>query len=282
MNIKKKYPKITVVTPNYNQGAYIEETIRSVLNQNYPNLEYIIMDGGSTDNSLEIIRKYEKDIAYWKSEPDSGMYHAINKGFSKATGEIMCWINSDDMLWENSFLNVAKIFSLNDKVQWLQGKPTLIDKNKRIIVQKEYFFSKFHFYSLEYEKTFSFIQQESTFWSKSLWEKAGGYLNTDFTIAADFDLWLRFFELEKMYCTEAQLGAFREREGQKSGDKKKYIRESKESLFLNFNKLSFYDKTFVKLIHSLSSMHPPFKNKITIKILNSLLKLMKGKPKFVK
>ena len=103
MAISNNYPKISIVTPNYNGVKYLEQTIVSVLNQNYPNLEYIIIDGGSTDGSVEIIKKYESKLSYWVSEPDMGLYHAIQKGFEKSTGEIMAWINSDDMYVKGSF-----------------------------------------------------------------------------------------------------------------------------------------------------------------------------------
>jgi len=102
------WPKISIVTPNYNYGQYLEETIRSVLLQGYPNLEYIIMDGGSTDNSVEIIKKYEPWITYWESEKDRGQTHAINKGFKKATGDIVAWINSDDVYVPEAFHVVAQ------------------------------------------------------------------------------------------------------------------------------------------------------------------------------
>jgi glycosyltransferase involved in cell wall biosynthesis len=100
-------PRISIITPSYNQGQYIEETIRSVLLQGYPNLEYIIIDGGSTDNSVEIITKYEKWLTYWESKPDSGQSHAINKGLLKATGEWINWLNSDDFLLPNALSQLA-------------------------------------------------------------------------------------------------------------------------------------------------------------------------------
>ncbi len=108
----KPWPKITIVTPSYNQGQFIEETIRSVLLQNYPNLEYIIIDGGSTDQSVEVIKKYEPWLSYWVSEPDRGQPHAINKGFSMATGEIVQWINSDDLLTQGALVEVGRLANM--------------------------------------------------------------------------------------------------------------------------------------------------------------------------
>ncbi len=108
------WPKITIVTPSYNQGKYIEETIRSILLQNYPNLEYIIMDGGSTDESVEIIKKYEKWITHWESKPDRGQTHAINKGFKKATGKVITWLNSDDTLLKDALFHIGKAFLESD------------------------------------------------------------------------------------------------------------------------------------------------------------------------
>ncbi|AUC77998.1 glycosyltransferase [Nonlabens sp. MB-3u-79] len=243
---EKEYPKITVVTPNYNQGDYIEQTITSVLNQNYPNLEYIIMDGGSTDNSLAIIKKHEKELAYWVSEKDAGMYDALNKGFSKSSGDIMCWINSDDVLWEDSLFYVAKAFQ--NKIQWLQGYPSVINENGELIFQRAPVYSKYYFYLFRYIKNFSFIQQESTFWSRSLWEKAGSKLDSSFSVAADFDLWLRFFEFETLYCTKKQLAAFRIRPGQKSSDKEKYLREVKFSIDKHLKNMKYSQRIFIKVL----------------------------------
>ena len=114
----ESWPKISIVTPSYNQGQYIEETIRSVLLQNYPNLEYIIIDGGSTDNSVEIIKKYEPWISYWVSEPDQGQSHPINKGFEKATGEIFAYLNSDDLYVPGCLQCVARDFSQDIEPSW--------------------------------------------------------------------------------------------------------------------------------------------------------------------
>ena len=110
------YPKISIITPSYNQGQYLEETILSVINQNYPNLEYIIIDGGSTDNSVEIIKKYEKNISYWVSEKDHGQSNAINKGLAIATGDIVAWLNSDDQYCEKSLDIISNTFKQHPEI----------------------------------------------------------------------------------------------------------------------------------------------------------------------
>jgi len=116
------FPKISIVTPSFNQGQYIEQTILSVLDQNYPNLEYIIIDGGSKDATVDIIKKYESRLAYWISEPDKGQTDAINKGFAKCTGEIFNWINSDDYYEPGAFEKIARLFTDHPKVNVVCGK----------------------------------------------------------------------------------------------------------------------------------------------------------------
>jgi len=209
----KHFPKISIVTPNFNGAKFLEQTIQSVLSQNYPNLEYIIIDGGSTDNSIAIIEKYESQLSYWVSEPDSGLYDAIQKGFDKSTGEIMAWINSDDLYQPNAFFMVAEIFRFNE-VNWLQGIPTAYDEMGRTVkVSTLKRWSKLDYYL----GNFRWIQQESVFWRRSLWEVSGKKVANDMKYAGDLELWLRFFRHEKLYITSALLGGFRLRtEGQLS------------------------------------------------------------------
>jgi glycosyltransferase involved in cell wall biosynthesis len=201
------YPKISIVTPSYNQGQYLEQTILSVIGQNYPNLEYIIMDGGSTDNSVDVIKKYQNFLTYWISEPDNGMYEAINKGFQKSTGEIMGWINSDDKLHPNSLYTISEIFQLAG-VNWITGAPTIFDESGRTInVQVTPLWSKLIF-CLRDQK---YIQQESTFWKRDLWTMAGNFISTKYKYAGDFELWNRFFKHEKLYSCNCLIGGSRER-----------------------------------------------------------------------
>lgn len=122
-------PKISIITPSFNQGQFIEETILSVINQNYPNLEYIIIDGGSTDNTVEIIKKYENKINYWISEKDSGQSEAINKGINKTTGQILTWLNSDDVYLPNTLIKIAEEFLKQPQLGLLHGKTVVFGEN---------------------------------------------------------------------------------------------------------------------------------------------------------
>ena len=202
------FPKITISTPSFNQGAFLEQAILSVLNQNYPNLEYIIMDGGSTDQSVDVIKKYEKQLAFWASEPDNGMYDAIQKGFDKSSGDIMAWINSDDTLAIKSLYTVAQIFSDYPQIEWLNGIPNQMDEDGRLVgVGALPQWNKYRYL----QKDFKYIQQEGLFWRRSLWEKAGGYIDTNVKLAADLELWSRFFAHAELYYLNSILGTYRVR-----------------------------------------------------------------------
>ncbi len=203
--MKKYYPKISIVTPVFNQANYIEQTILSVLEQNYPNLEYIIIDGGSNDGTVDIIKKYEKYLTYWISEPDQGHAHALNKGFAKTTGQIMAWINGDDMYLPWAFKTVAQIFDQFPQINWLQGAPMVIDKYNRFYTAYFIKINQVDYLIGRYE----WIQQESVFWRRQLWEKAGGYINQDFKFMVDGELWSRFFKYENLYFTTYPLAGYR-------------------------------------------------------------------------
>ena len=162
LNKDPSWPKISIVTPSYNQAQFLERTILSVLNQNYPNLEYIIIDGGSTDGSVEIIKKYEKYLAYWISEKDKGQAHAINKGFEKATGELVGWQNSDDIYLPNAFYKVVEIFREKPDYDVYFGNIYFIDESDSII--RDLRFVKFSSFSLIYEGTV--LANQATFLKK--------------------------------------------------------------------------------------------------------------------
>lgn len=281
MNNLKLSPKISIITPNYNGSNYIDNTIQSVLNQKYPNLEYIIIDGGSTDGSIDIINNYKNQLFYWVSEPDDGMYHAINKGFSKSTGDIMCWINSDDILWDGALNYVASVFMQNANINWLQGHPTVINEQGVLVYNREQVFSKYYFYLYNHEKSFRFIQQESTFWTRDLWDKTGGFLNTEYTLASDFDLWMRFFKYDTMYCTQKQLGAFRMRKGQKSSNMSLYLTEAKQSLKKNSKRLNLLDNLSISLLNLLLNLSTKSKIGFFQKVMNKIADAYIGKPELI-
>jgi glycosyltransferase involved in cell wall biosynthesis len=225
---KRKRPRITIVTPSFNQAPYLESCITSILEQGYPDLEYMVVDGGSTDGSVEIIRKYAKHLAWSVSEPDSGQYHAINKGFARSTGGIMAWLNSDDMLHPGALATVADIMSDDGPVEWLMGAPTIRDAQGRtVIVNPPIPWTRARYLSGSYK----WIQQESTFWRRSLWQRAGGTLNTAYSLAADTELWFRFFRHARFFAANVLLGGFRCHGEQKTArSMDKYLEEAEEIL----------------------------------------------------
>src|SRR6516162_4083534 len=200
------WPKITVVTPVFNSARYLEAAIRSVLSQAYPNLEYIIVDGGSTDGSVEIIRKYESQLCWWGSEPDRGMYDALNKGFERSSGELMGWISATDMLHAGSLFVVGSVFQAFPEVEWITGRPTgFTDDGMAAQVLKLRRWSRMTFLA----GANRYIQQESTYWRRTLWERAGSRVDDSRRNGNDFELWVRFFRYAKLYSVDALIGGFR-------------------------------------------------------------------------
>ncbi|HEY9862736.1 MAG TPA: glycosyltransferase [Candidatus Obscuribacterales bacterium] len=234
--ISSSLPKISIVTPSLNQGEFLEECIDSILSQNYPNLEYIIMDGGSTDNSVEIIKKYEKYLTHWQSQGDGGHYAAVNAGFQKTTGEIMGWLNSDDKYHPDAFYKLAATFGQNKQVEWVMGIPTEWDRNgKHIHSQMQTpLWSRKMLLDKQWVEQYqqlqhTWIQQESTFWTRSLWEKAGSKLQTNLNLAGDFELWLRFSRYAPLYLLRSLIGGFRTYDTQRSKIyREQYFQEVKQ------------------------------------------------------
>ena len=201
-----QYPKVSIITPVYNRVGMIDLTIQSVLSQDYPNVEYIIIDGGSTDGTVDIIRKYADQLAYWVSEPDNGMYHAIMKGMAMATGEVVAWINSDDMYHTNALHIVGQIFAQQPEVDWLTGTPTLYNADGLCV---KTFPTQYWSWERFKRGDFRWLQQESTFFRKSLFDRVGG-LNLQYRLAADFELWCKMFQVARLYSVNTILGGFRQ------------------------------------------------------------------------
>lgn len=164
----KNYPKITIVTPSYNQGQFIEQTILSVIGQNYPNLEYIIIDGGSSDNTVDIIKKYEQHITYWVSAKDNGQAEAINRGFARSTGSILAWLNSDDYYLPNTLFTVAQKIRLDTPNILIGNCVHTVDGTNKIFGSKVDKKHKSSNLLLE-----DFVIQPSSFWNRITWETVG-------------------------------------------------------------------------------------------------------------
>lgn len=207
----ENWPRISIITPSFNQGCFIEETIRSIILQNYPNIEYIIIDGGSSDETVSIIKKYAPWISYWVSEPDKGQTHAINKGFSMATGQIMAWINSDDLLMPNALAQCALQIAL-EYPDWLIGACNIVNRNghyKR--TQNIFQISEKTFF--EYQT--NYIPQPSTFWNRLMWD-AVGELKIGLHYVMDVDLWFRMLQIAEPKIYPQPLSQYREHSETKS------------------------------------------------------------------
>jgi GT2 family glycosyltransferase/glycosyltransferase involved in cell wall biosynthesis/predicted Zn-dependent protease len=201
----KNFPKISIITPSYNQGGFLEETIQSVLNQKYPNLQYIIIDGGSADNSAEIIRKYEQYLYYWVSEKDRGQAHAINKGFIRATGDILAWLNSDDFYYPNTLNYIAQAYQKYPEAGLYIGNGYIVDKNRKIIRP---FSESIGFDATTLINGQNYINQPSVFINRKAVDKAGlldESLNNEF----DVEYWIRTGSEFEAVVMDEFLSAFR-------------------------------------------------------------------------
>jgi len=204
-------PKVSIITPSYNQGQYLEETILSVLNQTYINIEYIIIDGGSTDNSVEIIRKYESKITYWISEKDEGQADAINKGIKKITGELICWINSDDIIY-NDFIEQRVIqFNKNPSIDFIYGDVEQGPDFKNKYIRKG---AKSNFKEMLISLNVP-IPQQSTMWRSKLIDLIG-YLDPQWHVLLDREYFMRIASNSKILYVPGAVAFFRNHKQSKS------------------------------------------------------------------
>jgi len=213
MDISNHSPKVSIVTPSYNQGKFIEKTIRSVICQDYSNLEYIIVDALSKDDTIKIIEKYDKYIDKIIIEKDKGQADALNKGFRIASGEIIAYLNADDCYANKQVISkVVTYFNQYPDVDVIYGQRNSIDENGCFLYCFPYRpFSKENIYISDY------IPQECTFWRKNIFEKSGSFIDDSFHFAMDYELWLRFLKDNANFLSVSDIfGLFRYYDAQKS------------------------------------------------------------------
>jgi glycosyltransferase involved in cell wall biosynthesis len=222
------WPRISIVTPSFNQGKYIEETIRSVLLQGYPDFEYIVIDGGSTDASADIIKKYEKWLTYWVSEPDKGQTHAINKGFAKASGGIYAYINSDDLYCPGAFGTIAPIFAKNGEPHLVAGECVVLNGDivKRVF-EPSWPENPSYFLEKTYSSTFA---QPASFWSREMYQELGGF-DESLHFCFDREFFLRMgLEGVIPYLISKRIACFREHSDSKTIDQAVYFHKDSISI----------------------------------------------------
>ena len=219
----RPWPKISIITPSLNQGLFLEETIRSVLLQGYPNLEYIITDGGSSDGSVEIIQKYAKWIAHWVSEADNGQSHAVNKGFTSASGEIYAYINSDDYYEPNAFKTIASLFNRSQNIQLIAGGCSIIKRQTIKSIFKPWWPQNLDHFLKPFGSTFA---QPASFWTKAVYDKVGGF-NEDSHFCFDREFYLKIGLLGvKPYLTGEKLAYYRDHKNTKTSNTIRFYEET--------------------------------------------------------
>jgi glycosyltransferase involved in cell wall biosynthesis len=209
LNQKNKLPKISIITPSYNQAEFIKRTIDSVLSQKYPNLEYIVMDGGSTDKTVEILNKYGSKII-WKSEKDKGQGDAINRGFIMATGDLIAYLNSDDTFAPGALKSVSEFYLKNPDSHWFFGKCKIVDEKdkeirKKITAYKNFWLTKYNYQTL---LILDYISQPATFWTRGAYKKIGEFNEKEYW-ELDYEYWLRLGKKYEPKFIDKYLANFR-------------------------------------------------------------------------
>lgn len=210
-------PRISIVIPSLNQGRYLEAALRSVLLQGYPDLELIVMDGGSTDETVRLLRKYERWIAHWTSAADGGQSSAINKGIERSTGEVCTWIGCDDRLLPGALAHVGAHFAAHPASDWIAGAGRLEFESGRVGEMASRCRSADDLVRFWLWSNACFVMQPSSFWRRRLWDAAGG-VREDLHLAMDYELWLRFAERATPVCIDAVLSVALRESGGKTFD----------------------------------------------------------------
>jgi len=206
--------KFSIVTPVYNGEQFIEQCIESVIKQDYGNIEYIVVDGKSTDKTLDIIKKYKNKISHLIVEKDKSMYEALKKGFNIATGDYFCWLNSDDFFLDNKSINRASRYINEYKIQWFTCNVAISKNNQKAKKYFPLFYPQWILKNGFANNCFwGFVQQENTIFSRNLYEKVNG-INPNFRMAGDYDLWKRFAKYEKLNSVNLNFACHRKSENQ--------------------------------------------------------------------
>ena len=248
-------PKVTIITPSYNQAQFIEQSIESVLSQNYPYLEYIIIDGGSKDGSVEIIRKYKKHLAYWISEPDHGQSHAINKGLQRTKGDIVNWLNSDDYYEPDTLRKVGEVFDDPD-IHCYCGRSRLFDQNDTVRFSKGT-----DIYHDNLAKTIGWARtdQPETWFRKSIWDRVG-LLSNDLHYSMDREWWIRYlfaYGLDGIKQTDDILVNFRLHEHSKTKSQNQKFQEDHDAIYYSIA-VNYNFQEIANLISQYCNINPKY------------------------
>lgn len=237
-------PNISIVTPSFNQGRFLQDTIRSVLDQRYPNIEYIVIDGGSTDNSVDVIKTYADKLTYWVSEKDNGQTDAINKGFRMATGEIIAWINSDDMYCENALMRVGQYFKSHHDCFWVCGNLLFTNADGTVFARKRPLYSPFVI-----RHASASVFQPNVFVRKQVLDEVG-LPRADFHAVMDREWFCRIAERYPPHIIDCDIALFRWHAASKSSSDRQtlhyrqYVKESAEISARYLPKLAVLIKKF--------------------------------------
>lgn len=276
-------PKISIVTPSYNQGKFLEKTILSVIEQGYPNLEYIIIDGGSTDNSVDIIKKYEQHLTYWVSEKDNGQSEAINKGLSRCTGDIIAWLNSDDYYEPTTFEKVIAAFNESEDNLIVYGDCRILEVNENIEVTKEYIIvpKQISYWTLlKYWEGAFLPPQPSIFWKKSVQDKTN-LLSEKLNFGMDLEFWLQLSKHAKFVKINSVLSNYAIHINSKSGSDNgfvKFIPEWKKIINEYVKKESFTFKIryySIKFANLITRFFRKDLKKLPMKVLSKVVSVIK-------